>query len=309
MAKPAMKEQIRRHKGLTLRQHNILWAYAFITVPVVYFLLVRVFPTLYAFNISLRSWNIVSTVRPFVGLDNYKQLIMDPVFGKALANTFKYVLIGVPIQLAIALAIALLIQRVTRFAGLFRTIYFIPFVTSAVAVSWVWRFMFLRHAGLVNGLLLKLGLPQQGFLFDHRQALYVIAASIIWQGLGFQVVIFLAGLTTIPRVYYEAAQIDGASEWEVFKNITIPLLNPTIVFSAVMATIRFLQTFTQIINMSSQGRGGPLNSTLSVVLYIYQQAFERFNMGYASAMTVVLFLIIMAITLFQLKVLTKRFEY
>lgn len=304
--KPELKP---RHKGLTLRQQNNLWAYAFIAVPVIYFFLVRVWPTLSSFNVSLHSWNIVSTNRPFVGLDNYKQMYADPIFRKALYNTLRYVLIGVPAQMVIALGIALLIQRVVKFAGVFRTAYFIPFITSAVAVSWVWRFMFMRHSGLINGILLKLGFPQQGFLNDPQQALWVIAASIIWQGLGFQIVIFLAGLLTIPQMYYEAAQIDGASEWQIFKNITIPLLNPTIVFSSVLATIRFLQTFTQIVNMSSQGRGGPLNSTLSVVLHIYQTAFERFNMGYASAMTVVLFLIIMAITIFQLKVLTKKFEY
>lgn len=298
-----------KRKGLTLRQKRIIVAYLFILVPLLFFVSIRIAPAFSAMSMSFFKWNIVSDNKPFVGLDNYKAMLEDEVFKKALMNTFKYVLIGVPGQLIIGLGLALMIQQLNKYRGLYRTIYFIPYVTSSVAVSWVWRFMFMKHAGVINGFLVWLGLPQQGFLGEPSQALYVVVASMIWQALGFQVVIFLAGLETIPKVYYEAARIDGASGWQIFRKVTMPLLNPTIVFAAVMGTINFLQTFTQVMNMSSQGRGGPLYSTISIVLYIYQQAFEQFKMGYASAMTVVLFLIIMIITLIQLKVLTKKFEY
>lgn len=298
-----------KHRGLTLKQRRILIAYLFIAIPLVFFVAIRIAPAFSAMSMSFFKWNIISENKPFIGLENYRAMLEDDVFKQSLVNTSLYVLIGVPGQLTIGLALALLIQRVNKFRGLFRTIYFIPYVTSSVAVSWVWRFMFMKHSGIINGILLKLGLPQQDFLGNPAQAIYIIVASMVWQALGFQVVIFLAGLETIPKVFYEAAQIDGASEWQAFRRVTLPLLNPTIVFSAVMGTIGFLQTFTQVMNMSSQGRGGPLNSTISLVLYIYQVAFEKFKMGYASAMTAVLFGIIMIITLIQLKVLTKRFEY
>ena len=132
---------------------------------------------------------------------------------------------------------------------------------------------------------------------------------VAWQGLGFAVIIFLAGLQQIPDTYYEAAKIDGANAWQLFRHITIPLLNPTIVYLAVLQTIRFLRMFTEVINMSWQGIGGPLNSTVTMVLHVYRQGFSNFKMGYASALTVVLFVVILAITLIQLKVLTRQFEY
>lgn len=294
---------------LGLRAKRWLTAYIFLAIPLLFFLSIRLLPALFAFEVSLHQWDILSPDRPFVGLANYQALAHDEVFKKALLNTFVYVLAGVPAQLALGLVIALLIQRANRFAGLFRMIYFMPYVTSAVAVSWVWRWMFLPHSGVINNLLGKIGLPQQPFLYSPDQAIYAIITTIVWQGLGFQMIIFLAGLEMIPPVYYEAAQIDGANGWQRFRYITLPLLNPVIVFSAVMATLRFLQTFTEVMNMSSQGEGGPLNSTISLVLYIYQLAFRSFRMGYASAATVVLFVIILAITLIQMKVLTKRFEY
>ena len=153
-----------------------------------------------------------------------------------------------------------------------------------------------------------LGLPPQPFLTSTGQALPTTAALVVWQNLGFQVVLFLAGLAAIPRTYYEAAEIDGASGWQAFKGITWPLLSPTIVFSVVTGTIAYLQLFTQVVNLNFTDQGGPLGSTLTVALYIYQMAFGRFSMGYASAITVVLFGIILLITVFQLKFLTRRYD-
>jgi multiple sugar transport system permease protein len=182
-------------------------------------------------------------------------------------------------------------------------------MTSTVAVAWVWRWLYQPQFGPINVLLASLGLPQQLFLKSPQQALPSITAVAVWQGLGFVIIIFLAGLQQIPDMYYEAAKIDGASAWQLFRHITIPLLNPTFVYLAVLQTIRFLRMFTEVVNMSSQGAGGPLNSTVTVVLYVYRRGFSSFKMGYASALTVVLFVVIMGITLIQLKVLTRRFEY
>jgi len=294
---------------LTLSRRRALWAWAALCLPLLFFAVVRIAPTLFALNISFRQWDILSDEKPWVGLANYTRLFKDPVFLKSLKNTFVYVIVGVPTQLALGLGVALLIQRVNRFAGLFRMIYFMPYVTSAVAVAWVWRWMLQEHGGLINELLVKVGIPAQKFLGSPSQAIYMIIAAIVWQGLGFSMVIFLAGLEAIPRTFYEAAMLDGASGWKVFRHITLPLLNPTIVFSAIMGTIRYLQVFTEVLNMSAQGQGGPLNSTKTIVLFIYQEAFQSFHMGYASAATVILFVIILALTVLQSKVITRKFEY
>ncbi|NLC31996.1 MAG: sugar ABC transporter permease, partial [Clostridiales bacterium] len=161
----------------------------------------------------------------------------------------------------------------------------------------------------INNIITSIGMSAQPFMNSTTQSLPVIAANIIWQGLGFQIIIFMAGLKQIPRTFYEAADIDGANRWQAFRSITVPLLNSTIVYLSVMAGIQTLQVFTQIFAISPGGSGGPLNSTLSMVLYIYQKAFKSFDMGYASAMTVVLFVIIMTISLVQMKLVTKKVVY
>jgi len=303
-----------RQRRLNLRQRRILWAYAFLFIPLLFFLVIRIYPTLSAFNISLHTWNPLSDQRPFVGLANYQKLwqeLLTPnsVTRKAFENTLKYVLLGVPIQLALGLAFALLLNAIYRFVSVFRMLYFIPFVTSAVAVAWVWRWLYQPDFGAVNLLLSAFHLPTQRFLFDPNQALLSIVAVVIWQGLGFTIIIFLAGLQQIPDVYYDAARVDGAGHWPIFRHITLPLLNSTIVYLAVLQTIAFLRMFTEVLNMTRQGDGGPLNSTTTVVLRVYREGFGSLNMGYASALSVALFIIILAITIFQLRFLQRRFDY
>lgn len=286
-----------------------MWAYIFIAVPVIYFLLVRIGPMLYAFNISIREWDILSPTKPFVGLKNFQILFADPKFWKALRNTFLYTLIIVPGGLIFGLAIALMLNAITRFVVFFRVIYFAPFVTSLVAISFIWKWMYDSTFGLFNTILKSIGIPAQDFLHDPNQVLPAIAGMTIWHGLGFQIIIFLAGLRAIPEMYYDAAKIDGAGAWQLFRHITIPLLNPTIVFLVITSAIQSLRIFTQVFNMTFPNVGGPLQNGTTLVLEIYQQAFHHFKMGYASAMTVVLFCIILVITLFQLKVLSKKVDY
>jgi multiple sugar transport system permease protein len=290
-------------------QKRALWAWGALAIPLLFFLIVRIIPTLYALNMSFRSWDLLSEAKPWVGLENYRDLLKDEVFLKALKNTGIYVLVGVPVQIAIGLGAAMLIQRVNRFKGFFRIVYFVPYVTSAVAVAWVWRWMLDEHQGIINGLLRMIHIAPQKWLGSPQLAIYSIIAAIVWQGLGFQMIIFLAGLEAIPNMFYEAAQIDGAGPWRIFYKITLPLLNPTIVFSAIMGTIRYVQVFTEVLNMSSQGMGGPLNSTKSLVLFIYLEAFKSFKFGYAAAATVILFLIILAVTVIQNKLITRKYEY
>ena len=296
-------------RRLTLAQRQALWAYTFLLVPLVFFLLVRLYPAFSSLALSFRDYSPLRTDNPFIGLENFRELAADAVFAKALLNTVLYTLIGVPAQLALGLAVALMLQSVNHYRGLFRAIYFAPYVTPIVASAWVWQWLFNRNFGPINTVLGWVGIPPQPFLGAPEQALIVAAGLVIWQQVGFQVVIFLAGLEAIPRVYYEAAALDGASTWHRFRYITLPLLNPTVVFSVVLGTTGFLQLFAQIVNLNFGDQGGPLNSTLTVAVYIYQKGFQSFKMGYAAAITVALFAIILLITLVQLRVLRKRVEY
>jgi multiple sugar transport system permease protein len=294
---------------LTLRQRRQMWAYIFLILPLFFFIAIRFAPTLFAMSVSLFRWDILSANKPWLGSKNYETLFADPVFWKSLTNTLFYVAFSVPAQLVIGLAFALLLQAVAHWKGFFRALYFVPFVTSTVAISWVWRWMYQPTFGPLNKLLALVGLPELKYLASPDQALPSIVVVLVWQALGFYVIIFLAGLEGIPVDFYEAAKIDGARVWELFRHITLPLLNPTIVFLTVIGTINGIQVFTQVLNMSYQGMGGPLDSTKSLVLFIYNQAFQSFKMGYASAVTVVLFAIILIITVIQLKVTTRRVEY
>jgi multiple sugar transport system permease protein len=295
---------------VSLSQRRALTAYLLLLVPLAFFVLIRILPTLSALQVAFYQWDMLSDERPFVGLDNFQRLAGDAMFQAALGNTLKYVGLGVPSGLVIALAIALALARIRHLAGLFRTVYFIPFITSLVAAGWVWRWLYQPQRGSINELIGLVGIPSQPFLQSTSQALPSIVAVNVWHDLGFQIVIFLAGLHAIPDLYYEAARLDGAGRWALFRHITLPLLNPTIVFLAVTSAISSLQVFSQVQNMSSQGTGGPLNSTLSLVLYVYQKAFGgAYQMGYASAMTVVLFALILVVTLVQLRVLSRRHEY
>jgi multiple sugar transport system permease protein len=304
-----VRRRLTERVHITLRQRRQMWAYSFLVIPLFYFLAIRFVPTLFAMSVSLFRWNILSPSKPWVGLDNYQTLFDDPVFWKSLGNTLLYVALSVPAQLVLGLAFALLLQAATRWRGFFRALYFVPFVTSTVAISWVWRWMYEPTIGPFNQILALLGLPQQEYLTSPEQALPSIVVVLVWQALGFCVIIFLAGLEAIPLDFYEAAKIDGAGSWDLLRHITLPLLNPTIVFLSIMGTINGIQVFTQILNMTFQGTGGPLNSTKSLVLFIYTQAFKSFKMGYASAATVVLFAIILVITVIQLKVTTRQVQY
>jgi multiple sugar transport system permease protein len=299
---------------LTISQRQAVWAYLFLFVPLVFFIFIRIGPTLFSFNISLHEWNPLAENQTFVGLENYQKLFTElgkpkSVTHKAFVNTFKYVIIGLPLQLIIALFLALLLNEIVRLSAFFRALYFLPYVTSIVAVSWVWRWLYQPQFGPLNVLLTFLGLEQQPFLKHPSQALFSITAMVIWQGLGFSIIIFLAGLQQIPDMYYEAAKLDGASRWQSFRRITLPLLNTSLVYLAVLQTISFLRMFAPVLNMTTQGDGGPLNSTTTVVLRLYREGFSSFNMGYASTLTVALFVIILVITVLQLKFFSNRVEY
>ncbi len=299
---------------MSLKNRRVVWAYIFLLVPLAFFLVVRAGPTIFAFDVSLRAFNPMAEIKPYVGFDNFARVfkdIADPdhVTRKAFENTLKYVIIGTPIQLALSLGIAMLMNSIRRFRTIFRVIYFIPFVTSAVAVAWVWRALYMPDFGFLNLVLGLFGIPSQRFLFDPNQSLLSVTAVVVWQGLGFAVIIFLAGLQAIPETFYEAARVDGAGRWRLFGSITIPLLNPTIVYLAVLQTIAFLRMFAEVVNLTRQGDGGPVNTTTTVVLRVFREGFGSLNMGYAAAMTVLLFAMIMVISIIQFRLVQRRVEY
>jgi multiple sugar transport system permease protein len=299
-------DPIRAARGGGLNAKKVRWAWTFLALPIVFYVGIRFYPTLQAFAMSFTNWDL-ATKPKFIGLANYRELVADPVFWKVFRNTFTYLLLGTPISLLLSFIVAFYLDRVRFLHGLIRALYFLPFLTTAAAVAWVWRWLYQPvPVGPIDQLLSHLHLPTQPFLRSPKQALYAILATGIWAGLGFQVIIFMAGLRAIPSTYYEAARVDGLGEWAILRKITLPLLKPTTVFLVVLSSIGFLRIFDQVYNMTTNDPGGPLNSTKPLVLLIYQTAFRSYDMGYAAAQTVVLFLILLAVSLFQLYVLRKR---
>jgi len=295
-----MKNQIQ--KGTIARQRE-RWAYLFISVPVVFYVLVRFMPTLYAFYLSFTDWDIISAEAHWIGLTNYKRLFSDKIFYKTLSNTFYYVIIGLPISILFGFILAYNIDKLKIGNSIFKTVYFMPYITSMVAVAWVWRWLFQpAPIGVFNNILITIGIPMQEFLNSTTQSKNCILAATVWSGVGFQMIIFLAGMKGISKQYYEAAKIDGASSFNELVYITLPLLKNSFIFLLITGTIRFLRIFTQVVNMTRQASGGPLNSSKPLVMYIYDNAFRSFDMGYASSLTVILFIIILLITLIQMRI-------
>lgn len=291
------------YRSLSIRQKQIVWAWAFLALPTLFYVVIRFYPTANAIMISFQHWNLLGE-RTWAGLDNYYKLWNDEVFWKVFQNTFVYLLLGTPISLVISFVIAYNLDRLRFMHGFLRMLYFLPFMTSAVAMAWVWRWFYQGvPIGLFNNLLASIGISQVEFLNSTTNALPAVLAPAVWAGLGFQVIIFMAGLRAIPTSYYEAARIDGVSSWTILHQITIPLLKPTLVFIVVFSSIGFLRIFDHVFNMTSNNPGGPLNSTKPLVLMIYDTAFNSFDMGYAAAQTVVLFTILLIVSLLQLHLL------
>lgn len=290
----------------SIGQKHVIWAWTFLALPILFYAVIRFYPTFQAVWLSFTDWDLLRPAQ-FIGFDNYVTLVNDPQFWQVFRNTFAYLIIGTPISLVLSFLIAYYLDRVNLMHGFIRALYFLPFLTTAAAMAWVWRWFYQPPPiGIINGLLGSVGLPAQPFLRSMEQGLPSIMVTAIWAGLGFQIIIFMAGLRAIPNTYYEAARIDGLGEWAILRKITLPLLKPTTVFIVVFSSIGFLRIFDQVYNMTTNDPGGPLNSTKPLVLMIYQTAFSSFDMGYAAAQTVVLFTILLVVSLLQLWVLRTR---
>ena len=285
---------------MRLRRRQAVSAWSFLLVPLLFYAAVRFWPAADAFLLSLSRWNLVGP-RTWAGLQNYARLLRDPAFGQTLGNTFAYLLIGLPVSLGLAFLVAYHLDRIRTGHALLRALYFLPHLTTATALAFVWRWMYQPPPiGLLNNLLGSLGLPAQPFLRSTAQALPAVLAPAVWAALGFQIVLLLAGLRAVPGVYLEAAAIDGATPAQQLRHVTLPLLRPTLVFLTVTSSIGFLRIFDWVYNMTDGAEGGPLNSTRPLVLSIYQSAFARLDMGLAAAQTFVLFVILLALSLLQL---------
>ncbi len=294
------------YNGLTISGKRVLWVWGFLFLPVIFYSAIRFYPTFNAFYLSFQDWNLLGS-RQWVGIDNYAKLFADPIFWKVFANTFIYLFIGTPVSLLLSFVIAYYLDQVRFLHGLIRALYFLPFLTTAVAMAWVWRWFYQPvPVGVFNNVMASFGMVQQPFLASTTRALPAVLAPAIWAGLGFQIIIFMAGLRAIPTSYYEAARIDGVSTWTILWEITLPLLKPTLVFLVVFSSIGFLRIFDHVFNMTTNDPGGPLNSTKPLVLLIYDTAFNAFDMGYAAAQTVILFTVLLVVSLIQLRIMRDR---
>ena len=291
---------------LTRNRHSYWPAYLYV-LPALFFLTVfLLWPTVYSLLLSVQRWDFLSENRPFVGLDNYRGLFGSGEFRNSLRVTLLFVVVSVPVRMALGLALAHLVLRETRLNRVLRGVYFLPVVSSSVAISLVWRWLFNTDAGLVNALVTELGGAKIPWLIDPHTALWAVIVVSVWQGLGYDIVLFIAGLQAIPREYTEAAQIDGANAWGVFRFVTWPLLTPTTFFILVVSVIGSFQVFA-IVNVMTGG--GPALGTDVLVNLLYRRAFVYFDIGRASALAVVLLVILLVLTFVQFRVAGRRVHY
>jgi multiple sugar transport system permease protein len=301
-----------RQRWSTRRVQETIFIVIVLAPMIVTFVLFWIYPMIGGTYGSFTLWRAFNPNQPWVGLKHYEALFRDPIFLRALQNTVLYALMYLPAGIVVAMAIALAIEATGLLRGLYRTVYFMPVVTSTIATALIWSWLYQPSFGLFNQILELLHLPQLSFLKSTSQALPSIAFYALWKNVGFTMVLFMAGLSSIDRTYYDAAKVDGANNWQSFWRITLPLLQPTMVFVLVTGVIGTLQVFGPIFVMSAGGDGlpgGPANATMVVSVYQWLMAFRELELGYGSAMGIVLFLIILLLTLFQVRFLRRRWEY
>ena len=283
--------------------HRVNPAWGFVAPALAAIALFFFVPVLASLLLSFTDFDVYAVAHlrdlRLVGVANYARLLHDPRFWTALRNTLYFVLAGGPLSVAVSLGAALLLEaKVVRLRGFFRTVLFLPVVTTLVAVAVVWRYLNHPRYGILNHLLNLLGIGPIDWLGDPRWAMPAIILLAIWKNFGFNMIIFVAGLQSIPERLYEAARLDGATAWQEFRGVTLPMLAPTFVFVALVTMIGYFQLFAEPYVMT---QGGPANSTLSVVLLMYEEGFRWWSMGYGAAIAFVLFAIILGATLLQMR--------
>jgi len=284
-------------KGSRLLRAEAGWAYAFIFPAMALFLVFTVFPVVFAFVLSFSDYDILTPLR-WVGLKNYERLLTDELFWRGVKNVAYYALLYIPSMIALSLLLALALNRRRPGMGFFRTLYYLPAVTSSVAAATVWSWMLQKDYGVVNQLLGIFGIVGPAWLANSDTAMYAIVMVTLWQGLGGNILIYIAGLQGVPQVLYEAAAMDGANAWQQFRFITLPVLRTTTFFVTFMSLIAAFQLFDQAYVMT---QGGPGYATTTAVYQIYTNGFNQLRMGYASAQAFVLAIVILMVSLVNLR--------
>ncbi|MEA2067490.1 MAG: sugar ABC transporter permease [Thermotogota bacterium] len=262
-----------------------------------------IIPIFFSFFLSLTNFGAFAmydwSKASFIGFENFTELFKDELFWKALFNTFYCLIVALPVTVILALGSAIMLNREqTYFKNFFKVSYYLTFITNTVAIAIVWRWILNSQYGIMNYLLGLIGIEGPNWLGDPAWTMPSVIMLVVWRAIGYNMILFLAGLQNIPEYLYEVAELDGATRWQKFIHVTLPMLRPTMLFVTVMMIIGYLQLFQEPYMLTG---GGPLNSTLSIVLYLYEQGFQYFNLGYASTIAVILFLIIMGMTLLRMR--------
>ncbi|MGD8781089.1 MAG: sugar ABC transporter permease [Ignavibacteria bacterium] len=272
--------------------------YLLVSPYIIHFILFVAFPVIFSIVLTFHKWNIISPME-YTGLNNYIRLFKDKTFLQSIVNTLIFLVIHIPLQIIVALFLAEILNQKIKFRGFFRAAFFLPVIVSGVVVTILWQQLFGFDTGLLNRLLIKIGMGKVGWLTDPNVAMTSIAVMATWKNVGLYIVLFLVGLQTVPPHYYEAADLEGATKIQKFFKITLPMINPTIFMVVILSTIGGFSLFIEPYVMTG---GGPLNSTISAVLYIYKQGFFYYHMGYSATLGLFFAVIIMGVVFIQ-----KRF--
>ena len=294
---PKKKKQKQKEVELVIGKQNRM-GQLFVAPPVILFLAFTLIPMIMAIGMSFTKYDVINPPS-FVGLDNFRKMIYDEFFWIAMKNTCVYTLLYVPLGLLLSLGAALFLNANQKFVGLFRTLFYLPVLSSTVATATLWFWILNPQLGLLNGILKIFGIPPQAWLYDSKLAMISIVMMSLWAGFGGNMMIFLAGLKGISPVYYEAAKIEGATRWQMFTKITMPSITKTTFLVSTMLIIGTFQVFNQAYVLT---KGGPGNATITLVYYIYNNEFKNLNMGYASSISLVLFVIILLMTALNTKI-------
>lgn len=277
----------------------------FVSPYLIHFAIFLAFPIIFSCVLLFHRWDIVSPME-FVGLQNFYRVFHDKLFFKALWNTILFLLIHIPLQIVVALMLAEFLNQKLKLKGFFRAVFFLPVIVSGVVVTMIWNQLYALNNGILNQILISLSLPRLPWITSPYLAMPSIAIMATWKNVGLYIVLFLVGLQSVPRSMYEAADMEGATPWQKFRFITLPMINPTFIMVVILSTIGGFSLFIEPYIMTG---GGPMNSTLSAVLYIYKQAFNFYHMGYAATLGFIFAMIVLAVVMIQRKLVERDVAY
>ncbi len=288
------------------RRDQMRFVYSWMGIILLLYIILRFIPIFNSLKLSFFKWDLINPSKPYLGLENYRKLFQDESFLLSIKNTLIFAFFVVTITLVVSLLFAMALKKRFMLKGLYETIFFLPYVIAVVPAALAWKFIYDPTNGILNEIIKIFGLTKQAWLINENTALGSIIAMTIWQRIGYNLVIFSVGLGEIPKDFYEAAYVDGAGSFQIFRKITFPLLLPVTTYLLIMNTIEAFNIFTPVFVMTTGTQSAPANAVKVLVMDIYQNAFRFFQMGYASAESVCLFLIVLLISIFQFVIVKKR---